>query len=140
VTLDGHPVTILATDIYKGFPNDGVIGYSVLGHYAVELDQDAGRMRSYEPTAFAPEAGWMSAWPPPRSRPWPWRRTSISPRESGWSCHGKEGRMAQVPVGPFVLDDGADGIIRSGLLSRFDVTFDYFHAKIHLRRNGAAGS
>ena len=30
--FDAHPVTILATDIYKGFPNDGVIGYSVLGH------------------------------------------------------------------------------------------------------------
>jgi hypothetical protein len=58
--FDAHPVTILATDIYKGFPNDGVIGYSLLGHYAVEIDNTAGRMRLYEAETFSPEAGWAS--------------------------------------------------------------------------------
>jgi len=53
-------VTILTSDIYRGFPTDGVLGYSLLGHYAVEIDYDEGRMTLYEPSTFAPEPGWES--------------------------------------------------------------------------------
>ncbi|MHB1192926.1 MAG: hypothetical protein ACYC6F_07740 [Longimicrobiales bacterium] len=60
MSFDGQAVIVLATDLYRGFPNDGVIGYSVLGHYAVELDHAAGRMRLYEAETFSPEAGWAS--------------------------------------------------------------------------------
>ncbi len=53
-------VTLLTTDAFKGFPTDGVIGYSLLGHYAVEIDYDKNGMTLYEPTTFADEEGWQS--------------------------------------------------------------------------------
>jgi hypothetical protein len=34
---------------------------------------------------------------------------------------------------------GADAVVGNGLLSRFDVVFDYAHQKLHLRPNGTAG-
>lgn len=49
---------ILTSGIYQGFPTDGVVGHSLLGHYAVELDYDAGLMRLFEATSFTPAAGW----------------------------------------------------------------------------------
>jgi len=58
--FDAHPLTILTTDAFNGFPTDGVIGYSLLGHYAVELDHDAGVMRLYEPATFTPGSEWAS--------------------------------------------------------------------------------
>jgi len=33
-------ILILQNDIYKGFPSDGVLGYSIFGHFAVEIDYD----------------------------------------------------------------------------------------------------
>ncbi|NJD20594.1 MAG: hypothetical protein FIA95_15090 [Gemmatimonadetes bacterium] len=60
VGFGAHPVTLLTSGIYRGFPNDGVIGYSLLGHYAVEVDYGAGRLRLYDAETFAPEAGWAS--------------------------------------------------------------------------------
>ncbi len=59
-TFEGERVTILDSNLYKGFPTDGVIGHSLLGHFAVEVDPDERRMLLYEPTEFSPEAGWES--------------------------------------------------------------------------------
>jgi hypothetical protein len=53
-------VIILTGDRFGGFPTDGVIGYSILGHYAVEIDYDTKRMTLYEADAFSPGEGWQS--------------------------------------------------------------------------------
>lgn len=51
---------LMTSGIFKGYPNDGAIGHSILGHYAVELDYDRGVMRVYEPRTFSPGPGWTS--------------------------------------------------------------------------------
>jgi len=38
--FNNQKLLILTNDIYEGFPTDGVIGYSLFGHYAVEIDYD----------------------------------------------------------------------------------------------------
>jgi hypothetical protein len=40
VTLDGQRIIVLQNDRFAGFPTDGVTGYSLFGHYAVEIDYD----------------------------------------------------------------------------------------------------
>jgi len=64
--------------------------------------------------------------------------------------YGKDGRLARVEIGPFTLEDvaatvtpaaarskqqGADGVIGNNVLRRFNVIWDYAHAKLHLRPN-----
>lgn len=58
--FENQRVTILTTDAFKGFPTDGVIGYSLLGHYAVEVDHERNRMTLYEASSFKPGADWTS--------------------------------------------------------------------------------
>ena len=38
--FNNQKLLILTNDIYEGFPTDGVLGYSIFGHYAVEIDYD----------------------------------------------------------------------------------------------------
>ena len=58
--FEGQRVTILTGSGFRGYPTDGVIGYSLLGHYAVEIDYDRNRMILYEPSTFAPGSEWES--------------------------------------------------------------------------------
>lgn len=55
-----QPVTILTGDALKGFPTDGVIGYTLLGHYSVEIDFDNNVMKLREPGSWTPGKGWSS--------------------------------------------------------------------------------
>ncbi len=194
LSLDGHSVTILTSGIYRGFPTDGVIGHSLLGHYAAEIDHAAGRMRLWEAETFSPEAGWASVDLYFKDNRVPWMDLRVAtadetpvvlatyidcasgeslelleretnafrvPAGSGekligrglsGDIYGKEGRLSRVVVGPFTLEDvavmvtpaavrskqeGADAVVGNGLLSRFDVIFDYAHGKIHLKPNAA---
>jgi len=59
-SFENQRVTILTGDTFRGFPTDGVIGYSILGHHVVEIDYDRRRMILYDPATFAPAAGWES--------------------------------------------------------------------------------
>lgn len=51
---------ILIDSGLKDSRNDGVIGYSLLGHYAVELDYDRRLMTLHDSGTFAPKPGWES--------------------------------------------------------------------------------
>jgi hypothetical protein len=190
--FDAHPVTILTTDAFKGFPTDGVIGYSLLGHYAVELDHDLGVMRLYEPATFAAGSEWASVDTYFKGNQVPWVDFRVStagepavrlaayvdcasgealelldrevdafraPATTGerllgrglsGDIYGKDGRLARVEIGPFTLEDvaatvtpaavrskqeGADAVIGNNVLRRFDLIWDYAHAKLHLRPN-----
>ena len=44
VEIKNQRIIVLQNDIYKGFPTDGVLGYSILGHYAVEINYDKNEM------------------------------------------------------------------------------------------------
>lgn len=79
----GQPVTLLTSGIYEGFLTDGVIGYALLGHYAVELVERDG-----------------NAFPVPAAA----ERRLIGRGLSG-DIFGKETRLSRAAVGPFTLED-----------------------------------
>lgn len=58
--FDDQRVIILAADRMSSPEIDGVIGYSLLGHYAVAIDFDALALVLHDPAAFAPGPGWTS--------------------------------------------------------------------------------
>ncbi len=60
LVFEHQRVMILSGHDFKGFPTDGVIGYSLLGHFAVEIDYDTRVMTLYENASFTPEPGWES--------------------------------------------------------------------------------
>lgn len=195
VGFAAHSVTLLTSGIYRGFPNDGVIGYSLLGHYAVEVDYGSGRLRLYDAETFAPAAGWVSVDLRFKDNRVPWMDIAVAgaggPPETlaayidfassetvellereanaftlpptgqrkllgrglSGDVFGKPARLSRVRVGPFTLQDvpamvtpaearskqeGADAVVGNGLLSRFDLVFDYAHGKLHLRERAPA--
>ena len=51
-------VVVLHNDHFKGFANDGVVGYSLFGHFAVEVDYDRSLLALHQPGAFRPDPSW----------------------------------------------------------------------------------
>ncbi len=190
--FEGQRVTMLTSGTFKGFSTDGVVGYSLLGHYAVEIDYDSKRMILYEPSGFLPDTGWESIDIRFKKNRVPWTDIDIatgseSPvrlsvyidfasaaalellerdsnrftmptnttdvylgRGLSGDIHGKAGRISQLRLGPFTLtdvgvavtpaavrsrQDGADAVLGSNTLRRFNIVFDYAHHKIHLKPN-----
>ena len=191
-TFEDQRVTMLTGGAFRGFPTDGVIGYSILGHHVVEIDYDTERMILYDPETFSPTDDWVSVDIYFKDSRIPWTDISVATEEEdpvrlssyidfaaeealelldrdtnvfivpaetrevyagrglSGDIHGHEGRVSRVILGPFELDDvrvvvvpaeirsrqeGADAIIGSGLLRRFNVTFDYLRSRILLRPN-----
>ena len=55
----GHQRAIVSlSDHTQGFPTDGVIGWSIFGHYAVELDYDEMVMTLHPPGTFSADGSW----------------------------------------------------------------------------------
>lgn len=48
IHLTNQKLLILQSDTYKGFSSNGVMGYSIFGHYAVEFDYDLGTMNLHK--------------------------------------------------------------------------------------------
>jgi len=46
--MTGQRIILLRSDIYKNFPSNGIIGYSIFGRYVTELDYDNNTMTLYE--------------------------------------------------------------------------------------------
>jgi hypothetical protein len=51
-------IVLLQGDHFKGFPNDGVIGYSLFGHFALEMDFDRSLMTLHEAGKYCPDPSW----------------------------------------------------------------------------------
>ncbi|MGZ5441356.1 MAG: aspartyl protease family protein [Thermoanaerobaculia bacterium] len=60
VAFEGQRIVVLDSDIYKGFPTDGVIGYSLLGRYAVGIDFAKKVLTLYDPDGFSVGTDWDS--------------------------------------------------------------------------------
>ena len=59
-TLTGQRIIVLQSDIYKGFPTNGIIGYSLFGHYVVEIDYDKRILSLNEYDTFKPDPGFTA--------------------------------------------------------------------------------
>jgi hypothetical protein len=51
---------LLQNDMYKGFPSDGVLGYSIFGHFAVEIDYDKNVMMLHDDKGLTLDESWDS--------------------------------------------------------------------------------
>lgn len=78
VEFKNQRVIVLQNDIYKGFPTDGIIGYSILGHYATEINYDTELITLHDPKNFSPDDSWHSIPIYFKDNPIPWIDVSIS--------------------------------------------------------------
>jgi hypothetical protein len=58
VQLNGQRVVWLTDTLMHGFPSDGMMGYSLFGHWIVEIDYDRKMMVLHEPGTFKPDYSW----------------------------------------------------------------------------------
>lgn len=58
VELKNQRIIMLQSDIYKGFPTNGIIGYSILGHYIAQLDYDKNKMTLYDKSKIEIDSSW----------------------------------------------------------------------------------
>ena len=53
-------IIVLQTDVYKGFPRDGVIGYAIFGNYAVEINYEKSKIHLYDPATLEIDSTFQS--------------------------------------------------------------------------------
>ncbi len=58
VKLKNQRIIMLQSDIYKGFPTNGIIGYSIFGHYTTKLDYDKNTMTLYDKNKVNIDSSW----------------------------------------------------------------------------------
>jgi len=78
IEFKNQKIIVLQNDIYKGFPTDGIIGYSILGHYITEIDYDTEQITLHNPENFSPDESWYSIPIYFKDNPIPWIDVSIS--------------------------------------------------------------
>lgn len=83
-------IVVLKTDHFKGFPNDGTVGYSLFGHFAVEIDYDRSLLTLHEPGKIRPDPSWTGVPIFFRDNNIPWMdvRIAVENEEPVWlSCY-----------------------------------------------------
>ncbi|MFH1679392.1 MAG: aspartyl protease family protein [Candidatus Eisenbacteria bacterium] len=58
VVFENQRVIVSTSGATQGFPTDGVIGWTLLGHHAVEIDYDEERVTLHEPGGWSPDSSW----------------------------------------------------------------------------------
>ncbi|MCX6844738.1 MAG: hypothetical protein NTX53_20945 [candidate division WOR-3 bacterium] len=84
VEFKGQRLVWLVDGTMSGFSGDGVMGYSLFGHWQVEIDYDNSKIILHEPGSFRPDSSW-TALPMTlhkNSTPWVKLRASIDGAES----------------------------------------------------------
>jgi hypothetical protein len=51
-------ILLLTSKNFSGFPTDGVVGYSIFGHYATEINYDTGYMTLHNYNSFSVDSSW----------------------------------------------------------------------------------
>jgi hypothetical protein len=59
IEFKNQRVVVLQSDQFKGFPSDGVVGYSLLGHYTLEVNHDKEILILHDPEKFSPDGSWV---------------------------------------------------------------------------------
>lgn len=78
IEFKNQKIIVLQNDIYKGFPTDGIIGYSILGHYITEIDYDTEQITLHNPENFSPDESWHLIPIYFKDNPIPWIDVSVS--------------------------------------------------------------
>jgi len=185
-------IIVLQRTPIRSRTTDGVIGYSLLGHYALEIDYDEMLLILHQPENFRPDSSWEGIPLTFNRNQLPFLKTSVVIKDedpiplnvyidfaageavelleregmkfalpdeteesylgTGLSgdIHGRVGRIAKLFLGPYELNDvvaafapaeirskqeGADGILGSDALRRFNIVFDYAHKRLWIKPN-----
>jgi hypothetical protein len=73
-------IIILNNDRFKGFPSDGVVGYSIFGNHDVHIDYDRHLISLYQPGEFEPDASWTAIPISFKDNKIPWIEASVNTR------------------------------------------------------------
>ena len=190
--LTNQKVVVLQTNHFKGFPSDGVIGYSLFGHFTVEINYNDSTFTLHDPDKLHVDKSWESIPIFFKKNNIPWLNAQIvinNEQPIPISCYvdyasseaielllkpdqkfivpentrevylgrglsgdiyGRKGNISHVILGSFKIknvdaaftsaeirskQDGADGVIASKLLRRFNLIFDYTNKKLYLKPN-----
>jgi hypothetical protein len=68
---------VLQNDIFKGFPSDGVLGYSIFGHFAVEINYDKNILILHDYEKLKIDDSWDSIPIYFKNNPIPWMDVSV---------------------------------------------------------------
>ena len=60
VEFAGQPIVWLVDGKMSGFSSDGVMGWSLFGHWQVEIDYDRKKIVLHEPGSFRPDSSWTA--------------------------------------------------------------------------------
>lgn len=77
IEMTNQRIVVLRGDIYAGFPSNGIIGYSVFGHYATEFNYDDGKMILHDLGGFKAGKGWTAIPMYFKSNDVPWIDASV---------------------------------------------------------------
>ena len=192
VEFTNQHIIVLQNELMRGFPTDGVTGYSLFGKYVVEIDYDKMIITLHDPERFKVDGSWEYLPLTFKEYNIPWVEAAVNidgardipvslyidaasndalemlmreemkfalpenledsylGRGLSGDIHGFKGRIHSLRLGSFVLEDvatafapaevrskqaGADGIIGSGVLRRFNVIFDYKNTRLYLKPN-----
>jgi len=58
IEMKNQRIIMLQSDMYKGFPSNGIIGYSVFGHYKTMLNYDDNTMTLFDTNELVDDTGW----------------------------------------------------------------------------------
>jgi hypothetical protein len=53
-------IVVLQNESFKGFPSDGVMGYSLFGHFAVEVNYDDSTLILHKPEELGIDTSWVA--------------------------------------------------------------------------------
>jgi hypothetical protein len=60
IMIENQRILVLQSDTYKGFPSNGIIGYSIFGHYVTAFDYDNNTMTLYETDSINIDSNWAA--------------------------------------------------------------------------------
>ena len=78
VEFKNKKIVVLTNDIYKGFPTDGVIGYSVFGYFTTEINYDDFTIVLHNPDNFKADSTWEAVPIEFKENNIPWINVSVA--------------------------------------------------------------
>jgi len=76
--LSNQRIIVLQNDLFDDFPSDGVSGYSLFGHYAVEIDYDSLVITLHDPDKLSIDDSWASIPLAFKSNKIPWVEAAVN--------------------------------------------------------------
>ena len=77
-SFENQKILVLSNGTFSGFPTDGVLGYSIFGHYVVEINYDNNYLILHEQDSFSPDKSWTKILMYFKNNTIPWINVAIS--------------------------------------------------------------